>query len=43
MHNHRVQGRVCAQFDAPVPVFEEVFFRGLLLGWLRNHMRERSL
>jgi membrane protease YdiL (CAAX protease family) len=23
-----------------VPVFEEVFFRGLLLGWLRKHMRE---
>ena len=22
------------------PVFEEVFFRGLLLGWLREHMRE---
>ncbi len=23
-----------------VPVFEEVFFRGLLLSWLRKHMRE---
>jgi membrane protease YdiL (CAAX protease family) len=23
-----------------VPVFEEVFFRGLLLGWLHQHMRE---
>ncbi len=23
-----------------VPVFEEVFFRGLLLGWLRKHIRE---
>jgi hypothetical protein len=23
-----------------VPVFEEVFFRGLLLGWLRKQMRE---
>jgi membrane protease YdiL (CAAX protease family) len=23
-----------------VPIFEEVFFRGLLLGWLRKHMRE---
>jgi membrane protease YdiL (CAAX protease family) len=23
-----------------VPVFEEVLFRGLLLGWLREHMRE---
>jgi membrane protease YdiL (CAAX protease family) len=23
-----------------VPVFEEVLFRGLLLGWLRKHMRE---
>src|ERR1035437_8171890 len=23
-----------------VPVFEEVFFRGLLLGWLRKHMQE---
>jgi len=23
-----------------VPVFEEVFFRGLLLGWLSKHMRE---
>jgi membrane protease YdiL (CAAX protease family) len=23
-----------------VPVFEEVFFRGLLLGWLHEHMRE---
>ncbi len=23
-----------------VPIFEEVFFRGLLLGWLRKHMQE---
>jgi membrane protease YdiL (CAAX protease family) len=25
-----------------VPVFEEVFFRGLVLGWLRKHLADRS-
>ena len=25
-----------------VPIFEEVFFRGLLLGWLRKHLADRS-
>jgi membrane protease YdiL (CAAX protease family) len=25
-----------------VPVFEEVFFRGLMLGWLRKHLADRS-